>query len=128
MGALIGLLVGKSIFGHVIGPKLARFLAYAGLFLTIAGMIGGVVLWIRSDAVSDHQAKLEHRAAPAIDKAADERAKDTIHQSQNEKEAHDAIQAQPDQPISPTSRALACRRLSNAGKHPPSCRGFESGH
>lgn len=121
MGALIGLLVGKSIFGHVIGEKLARFLAYAGLFIAVAGMIGGVVLWIRSDAVSDHQAKLEHRAAPATDKAADERAKDTIKQSANEKEAHDAIQAQPDQPIAPTSRALSCKRLRDHNINSPAC-------
>jgi hypothetical protein len=72
--------------------------------------------------IEDHEAGIAKRAAPATNKAASERANDTIRQSQNEKEAHDAIAAQPDQPIAPTSRALACKRLRDNGINSPACR------
>lgn len=126
MGSLIGLLVGKSIFGHVIGEKMARALAYAGLVLGILALMGAAVCAIRKDAVDDHEAKVVTRSIPATNKAADERANDTIKQAKNEAEAHDAIEAQPDQPISPTSRALACKRLRDAGRNPAACGGPQS--
>lgn len=99
-----------------------KWAVIAGLVVLV--ILGGGVSWcaIRDSIIDDHEAKVAKRAAPATNKAADERAKDAINQSKNEQEAHDAIQAQPDQPISPTSRALACKRLRDAGKHPPACR------
>lgn len=121
MGSLIGWLVGKQIFGRVIGEKGARFIAYAGLVLLIFSLIGGAVACVRRDAVSDHEAKIERRAKPATDKAADERAKDAIENHKQQEERRDVIEAQPDQPIAPTSHALACKRLRDAGKHPPAC-------
>lgn len=121
MGSIIGLLVGKTIFGKTITEKAARAIAYAGLFLLIAALIYGVVAWIRSDAVSDHQQKIEHRAAPATSKAADERAADAITNAKQEQEMHDVIAKAPDQPIAPTSRARACEQLRRAGRHPAAC-------
>lgn len=122
MGSIIGMLVGKQIFGQVIDERLARIIANIGIFLLFAGVLGGVYACVRSDAVSDHEVKIEQRAQPATNKAADERAKDEIHNSKQQEERRDVIEAQPDQPIAPTSRALACKRLSEAGKHPPACR------
>jgi hypothetical protein len=73
--------------------------------------------------IDKHEQKIERRAAPATNKAADERATDTINNAKAEEEMHNAIASQPDQPISPTSHALACQRLHRIGKYPASCSG-----
>lgn len=117
MGTLIGWLIAKGL-----SERLARVVAIGGLFALILGALGTAVCAIRKDAVDDHEIKVERRARPATDKAAEERARDSIDQAKDEQEAHDAIAAQPDQPISPTSRALACKRLRDAGRDPPACR------
>ena len=122
MGSIIGMLIGKQIFGQVIGERGARAIAYAGLALVILAMLGAAICSIRKDAVEDHQVKVEARARPATDQAAKERAKDAIEQAKDEQEAQDAIAAQPDTPIAPTSRALACQRLRDAGRNPAACR------
>lgn len=116
MGWLIGLLVDRGL-----SEKAARAASYIGLVLLILSVCGGVVAWIRHDAVADHQAKVQQRVQPANDKAASERANDAINNAKSQQELHDVIQAQPDQPIAPTSRALACERLRRAGRHPASC-------
>lgn len=116
MGTIIGLLVDKGL-----SERAARALAYAGLLLTLAGMIGGVVAWIRHDAVADHEVRVERRAAPATEKAASERVADAVHNAKQAQERHDVIAAEPDQPIAPTSRALGCKRLRDAGVRSPAC-------
>lgn len=122
MGSIIGALVGKRIFGKVIGERGARAIAYIGLILAILALLGTAVCMIRKDAVDDHQAKVESRARTAVVEAAKERTDDAIAIAKSEQEAHDVIAAEPDQPISPTSRALACKRLRDAGRDPPACR------
>jgi predicted lipid-binding transport protein (Tim44 family) len=122
MGTMIGWLVGKQIFGRTIGEKGASLIAHLALVLALAAMIGGVVAWIRSDAVSDHQAKIERRAAPATDAAATERANDAIANAKKDEERHDAIHSVPDTPPGGPSHALACKRLHDLGRDPPSCR------
>jgi hypothetical protein len=118
MGTAIAWIIARTGWSE----KAARAAAYAALVLALAGMVGTALALIRKDAVDDHQVKVERRAAPATDKAADERSADTIAISKSEQEAHDVIQAQPDQPIAPTSRALACKRLRDVGRNPPACR------
>lgn len=117
VGSLIGWLILKGF-----SEKQARAISYLGIAALILAALGTALCAIRKDAVEDHQAKLEQRAKPATDKAADERAKDTIAVAKSEQEAHDVIAAQPDQPIAPTSHALACKRLRDAGRTPPACR------
>ena len=108
-----------TIAGFIGVPKWA---VIAGL-VVLAVIAAGVGKCAYDASVIDkHEAKTAERAAPATNKAASERANDTIKQSQNEKEAHDAIAAQPDQPIAPTSRALACKRLRDNGINSPACR------
>jgi hypothetical protein len=121
MGSLVGLLVGKSIFGQVISEKAARAMVIVGLFLLVLGVLGGIVLYIRKDAVNDHEAKIEHHAVQATNKAADERAKDTINNAKHEQELHDAIHAVPDAPPAGPSHALACKRLRDLGRHTAAC-------
>ncbi len=117
MGSFIALLIAKGV-----SPRFARPLAFAAFFLALLAMLGTALCAIRRDAVDDHQTKVEARARPATDKSATERALDAIATAKQEQELHDVIAAQPDQPISPTSRALACQRLRNAGRNPPACR------
>jgi hypothetical protein len=103
-------------------PGLAKPLLGIVAALVILGALwGGKCAYDRS-VIDKHETQLQQRAAPATDKASTERANDTIATAKHEQELHDVIQAQPDQPISPTSHALACKRLSDAGKHPPACR------
>lgn len=128
MGAFIGMLAGKQLFGRTITEPVARAIGIAGLVLLILGVAGGIVLAIRNDAVSDHEAHQVQRAAKATEKASTERAQDAVTNSKNDQERHDVINAQPDQPIAPTSLALSCKRLRDAGKHPSACRGSEGRH
>ena len=105
-----------------IPPRFAKFAVIAALVtLLIVGFGVAKCAYDRS-VIDKHEQKIERRARPATDKAADERANDAISNAKREEELHDVIAAQPDQPIAPTSRALSCQRLRNAGRNPPSCR------
>jgi hypothetical protein len=122
MGTLIGMLAGKTIFGKTITEPVARFMLTAGLVLAVLAVLGGIVAFIRHDAVADHQAAFVKRAAPATDQAAAERATDTIAVAKQEQEAHDVIHSVPDAAPSAPSHALACKRLHDLGRDPPACR------
>jgi hypothetical protein len=118
MGTIIGWLMLKL----GVGDKAARAIAYVSLALLLAGAFFGAKAIYDHGVIAKHDAKIEKKAAKAVDQAAGERATDTIAQAKNEQEAHDAIAAQPDQPIAPTSHALACQRLRKLGRTPPACR------
>jgi hypothetical protein len=72
--------------------------------------------------IEQHEAKIQERAKPATDKAAEERARDTIAQAQNEQEAHNAVHSVPDAAPAGPSHALACQRLHKLGRNPAACR------
>lgn len=114
---LISLVTALGVPARLAKPVLA---VVGGLLLL--GALWGVKSLYDHRVVADHQVQVEKRAAPATDQAATERANDTIAQAKTEQEAHNAIQAQPDQPISPTSHALACERLHRLGRNPAACR------
>jgi hypothetical protein len=102
--------------------RFAKVAVMAALFVLALGFLGlGKCAYDRI-VIDKHEQKIEQRAKPATDKAASERATDTIANAKKDQERHDVIQAQPDQPIAPTSRALSCKRLRDVGKHPPACR------
>lgn len=117
MGSLIGLLVARGV-----SPGLARVIAYAGFAISAFLLLWGAKALYDHAVVAKHEQKLEQRAKPATDKAAAERANDTIANSKNEEELHNAVHSVPDAAPAGPSHALACKRLSNAGKHPASCR------
>jgi hypothetical protein len=109
----------------LLGPKFGKFAK--PLTFVVLGLLILLALWggkcaYDSSVINAHEAKIEQRAKPATDKAAQERSSDIIANAKNEQEMHNAIAAQPDQPISPTSHALSCQRLRNAGHNPPACR------
>lgn len=92
-----------------------------GALLALGIFFGAKAIYDRS-VINKHEQKIERRVAPANDKAASRRANDAIANSRSEQEMHNVIAAQPDQPISPTSHALACERLRRAGRSSPACR------
>jgi anti-sigma factor ChrR (cupin superfamily) len=117
MGIIIGALVARGL-----SEKVARAIAYAALALLIlAAIAGGKCAYDRS-VIAHHEAQQAQKSVKATNEAASERATDTVAAAKHEQELHDVIQAQPDQPIAPTSRALACKRLHDAGRDPPACR------
>jgi hypothetical protein len=118
---MLGLLIGKSIFGKTITETAAKWILSAGLFVAAMLLLFGLWSWVKHDIISQHEAKIERRAAPATDAASAQRANDTIKRIQEQKDMHDAIVAQPDKPIAPTSHARGCLQLQRAGKHSPAC-------
>lgn len=118
MGSIILWLMAKL----GVGDGAARAIAYVGLAALLLGGFGvGKCTYDRS-VIARHEAAIARRAQPATDQAAAERAKDSINNAKRDQERHDVINAAPDQPIAPTSRALACKRLRDAGRDPPACR------
>jgi hypothetical protein len=97
----------------------AAVFAVLGLLL-VAALWGGKCAYDKS-VIKDHEAKIVERAKPATDKAADERARDTIAQAKNEEDAHNAVHSVPDAVPAGPSHALACQRLHKLGRHPASC-------
>jgi hypothetical protein len=84
----------------------------------------GIWLWQHDKGVIEaHEAEREARAGEARETAADERVKDAIRDTANEKDLHDAIDTAPTGgELSPAARALACERLRKLGRIPPACR------
>jgi cytochrome c-type biogenesis protein CcmH/NrfG len=117
MGTIIGLLTARGM-----SERMARVISYAALILLLLAACTGLVLAYNHHIIGAHETAVARSAAPATDAAANQRATDTIAQAKNEQEAHDVIAAQPDQPIAPTSHALSCKRLRDAGRNPPACR------
>jgi hypothetical protein len=105
-----------------VSPRFAKPLLGLLAFLALAGLAWGAVAYHDRNVIVKHDAKIEQRAVKATDQAATERANDTITLANSAKETHNAIQAQPDQPIAPTSHALSCERLHRLGRSPASCR------
>jgi hypothetical protein len=98
--------------------KLVLFAVLAFGTLTILGLAKCAY---DRNVIQKHEAGIQQRAKPATDKAADERARDTIAQAKNEEEAHNAVHSVPDAAPAGPSHALACQRLHKLGRHPASC-------
>lgn len=111
-----------ALIGAGVSKKLATPLVYLGLIAAGVGTFFVAKAIYDHAVIQKHEQKIEHRARPATDQAANERARDQIQNSKDEQEMHDVIAAQPDQPITPTSRAHACEQLRRAGRHSAACR------
>jgi hypothetical protein len=109
MGTIIAALVGRQVFGQVITPRGARIIGEGLLVLLILGLLGGVYACVRKDAVDDHEKKLEHRAAPATQKAEVQRQVDAERREERTKEMGNVIASVPDQPINPVSQRSGLR-------------------
>lgn len=129
MGSLIGLLVGKSLFGHVIGPKLARALAIGGLFLTLIAVLGTVKCAYDSSVIRKHeqgvelkQVKRERKADTQLEQQKDT---DAAAKAQRQQELDNATKGIPDRAPSARQRAIACselrREAEERGAPVPAC-------
>lgn len=105
-----------------IPARFAKFAVIAALVALGIALLGlGKCAYDRS-VIKTHDTKIQERARPATDKAAEERARDTITQAKNEQEAHNAVHSVPDAAPAAPSHALACQRLRKLGRNPPACR------
>ena len=75
MGSIIGMLIGKSIFGNVITEKVARIIAYAGLIILIVGVLGTAKCAYDRKLIKGHDAEVVAATAKA-DRKADTKAAD----------------------------------------------------
>lgn len=118
---MIGLVL--SLLGRWGVPERVRkpVACIGGAVLALMLLWGAKALYDRS-VIREHEAERAARTIEARDDAADERATDTIRNTQSEKELHDAIDAAPEGgALSPAARALACERLRKLGRVPPAC-------
>jgi hypothetical protein len=104
-----------------------RWAPYAAMVALVLLLAAFAATWLHihdARVIDAHEAKLEARAAPARDQAAQERAQDAIANAQQRETYHDVIASSgPDVPPAPSSLALACERLRRAGNGlPAACR------
>jgi hypothetical protein len=129
MGTIIGWLVGKKLFGTVLGEKAARAIAYIAL---AAVLIGG---FFAGKAIYDRSVIAHHDAAQQLDQAKRERSadanlhaqqgRDSAAAEQRTQEIDHATTGIPDQAPSARQHARAClelRRQAKAHNRPsPAC-------
>jgi hypothetical protein len=118
MGTLIGAIIARTGWSETA----ARLVAYVLLALLVLGALAAGKCAYDRSVITTQQTKVEHRAAPATDQAASERANDSIAEAKSEQEAHDVIHSVPDAAPAAPSHALACKRLHDLGRDPPACR------
>lgn len=110
-----------ALFTRLVGQRFAKPAAIGSAILLLIALLSiGKCVYDRH-VVATYVDKVQVKASHATDKAADQRAKDTIRNDQNEKELHDAINAAPGGTPSPAAHALSCKRLHKIGRYPASC-------
>lgn len=92
----------------------------------VVALVAAFLIWLALHdraVVNRHEAEREIAAGEARETAADERVADTITNTRNEEDLHDAIDTAPTGgTLSPAAHALACERLRKLGRVPPACR------
>lgn len=129
MGSLIGMLVGRRIFGKVIGEKAARAIAYIGLALLIVMVLGIAKCSYDASVIEDYTAEQRadqaERERGADKKLNDQKQLDEAAAAQRKKEIEDATRNIPDQKPSARQRARACvelrREAKASGRPEPTC-------
>ena len=115
MTFLIGLILRIGV-----PERLAKPLLAVVAFLTLAGLCWAAIARHDSNVIVKHDAtanaQVIAKTTPANDRAADQRAADTIAITRTEQGAHDAIAKAPESAPSPAAVVLNCRRLRLAGK------------
>jgi hypothetical protein len=131
---IIRLLVGRGV-AQGTAEKVAKPLLGLIALIALAGLLWGAVTIHDRHVITNHDASANGaiiaKTTPANDRAADQRANDTITLNAQAQETRDAIHAAPDQAPAPTSLALGCERLRRQGKSlasVPACARFAGGH
>lgn len=112
-----------GLFGKKLSFKAAKVAGFVTLAVLLVAILSiGKCSYDRS-VIAKHDAEIEAKASKAREKAADQRAQDTIINNESEKELNHVIDNAPKGgDLSPASRALACERLRRVGRIPPACR------
>jgi hypothetical protein len=108
-------------FASLVGEKAAKPVAIGSAVVLLIALLSLGKCVYDASVVDAYKAKVEAKAAPAREKAADRRAADTITNTKNEKDLHDAVNSAPGGALSPAAHALACERLRKAGRKPAAC-------
>jgi hypothetical protein len=96
-------------------------LAWITLILAAIALLASMKALYDASVIDDHETERAVRSIDARDKAAEDRAADTIANSQAERERNDAIAKASDGPPSDADRMLNCQRLRHLGRIPPGC-------
>lgn len=111
--------------------KIAKIVLIITVIVSLVGGIGLYLHVVKAKAVDDYKAKVEHKTTGAKEKAADQRVLDALDNAKTEGELHAAIdqavsaveaKGESKGELSVPAHALACKRLLNHGRIPPSCR------
>jgi hypothetical protein len=126
---IIRALVGRGI-AQGTAERVAKPLLYLIALIALAGLCWAAIARHDSNVIVKHDAtanaQVIAKTTPANDRAADQRAADTIAITRTEQGAHDAIAKAPESAPSPAAVVLNCRRLRLAGKdtsHLAACAG-----
>lgn len=109
------------LFVSLVGQKAAKPVAIGSFVALLVALLSLGKCAYDASVVDAYKAKVEVKAAPAREKAAERRAADTITNTQNEKDLHNAVNSAPGGALSPAAHALACERLRKAGRTPAAC-------
>jgi hypothetical protein len=116
---IIRLLVGRGV-AQGTAERIAKPLLGLIALIALAGMLWGAVTIHDRHVITNHDANANGaiiaKTTPANDRAADQRANDTITLNAQAQETRDAIAKAPESTPSPAAVVLNCRRLRLAGK------------
>lgn len=112
-----------GLFGKKLSFKAAKAVGFIVIAVALVAILSiGKCSYDRS-VIREHEQEREAKASEAREKAADQRAQDTIINTESEKELNNVIDHAPKGgDLSPASRALACERLRRVGRIPAACR------
>lgn len=120
--ASIGSLI-PGLFGKQLSYKVAKIAGFAILGVLLLAVLSLGKCAYDASVVNKYKADQQAKVAPAKEKAADQRAEDTITDTKNEEELHHVIDSAPKTgELSPAARALSCERLRRVGRIPAACR------
>lgn len=108
-----------ALFARLAVPERLRLpLAYLLAVIALIALLSALKGCYDASVRKDYRAEVEVKAGAAREEAADQRVKDALTNTANEKDLHHAIDTAPKGgDLSPAARALACERLKKA--YPP---------
>lgn len=112
-----------ALFARLAVPERFRLpLAYIASAIAIIALLSVLKGCYDASVRKDYRAEVEAKAGQAREEAADQRVKDALTNTANEKDLHHAIDTAPKGgELSPAAHALACERLRKLGRSPAAC-------
>lgn len=112
-----------TLFARLAVPERLRLpLAYVLSAIAIIVALSALKGCYDASVRKDYRAEVEAEASEAREEAADQRVKDALTNTANEKDLHHAIETAPKGgELSPAAHALACERLRKLGRSPAAC-------